>query len=227
MIELARRLCQGLTGSRCAAPRESKWTLVEPSQAGIGVDAVDVGTLGVGSVIPINTKIYGGTFTTGLICDASEGGMCAALKGWGGGGGASFGLNTPGIATRFVGNSKGLKKEILKRAAAVIDGQIMKGITDAAWTGESGGTRLIAGPDAPAALSLVDFDQAFASICSLAGNFGPNGVSAGIVIFSKKQPVIEYRDMVYCTAIGLMAGLGLATSIDFEANGQVYVCSLN
>ena len=49
-----------------------------------------------------------------------------------------------------------------------------------------------------------------------------NGVNVGMIIFSQKQPVIGMEDVIYAKAFGLIAGVGLATSLDLEASGMAY-----
>jgi hypothetical protein len=222
MLEIARKLCMGITGSQCAPPSVSHWSLAQPSNASISVDLVDVGTAGVGSAIPVNVKVYAGAFET-LLMRNGAGAMCAALKGRGGGAGVSAGLSMPFVGAKVVGKMpEGFKKEVVKRIGNTAQGEFTKWISSKAWGGISGGTKLITGPDCPGELSLADFARSFATVIAVAGNFGPNGVSAGLVIFSKLRPVLQMADMLYARSFGLMAGVGLATSIDLEASGQVF-----
>src|SRR5215510_1682166 len=102
MLEIARKLCMGLTGSRCATPTQSLWSLAAPAQASASVDLVDLGTLGVGTAIPVNVKVYGGVFES-LLTRSGAGAMCAAIKGRGGGVGVSAGLNTPIVGAKAIG----------------------------------------------------------------------------------------------------------------------------
>ena len=222
MLEIVKRLCTGLTGSQCAAPSVSHWSLSEPSNAAVSVDLVDVGTVGVGTAIPVNVKVFAGAFET-LLMRNGAGAMCAAIKGRGGGAGVSAGLNTPFVGAKVVGKMpEGFKKEVVKRIGSTAQGEFTKWISSKAWGGISGGTRLVTGPDCPGELSLADFSLSFATVVSVAGNFGPNGVSAGLVIFSKQRPVVEMTDLIYARSFGLMAGVGLATSIDIETSGQIF-----
>jgi hypothetical protein len=222
MLEIARKLCMGLTGSQCTTPTVSLWSLAQPSQASVSLDLVDVGTVGVGTAIPINVKVYAGAFETNLRRNGA-GAMCAAIKGRGGGAGVSAGIGTPFVGAKAIGKMpESLKKEVLKRIGGTAQGEFTKWLASQAWGGISGGTTLITGPDCPGELSLNDFSRSFATIIAVSGNFGPNGVSAGLVIFAKQRPVLQMTDMIYARSFGLMAGVGLATSIDIEASGQVF-----
>lgn len=222
MLEVARKLCMGITGSQCSPPSVSLWSLAQPTTAAVSVDLVDVGTAGAGTAIPVNVKVYAGAFET-LLMRNGGGAMCAAIKGRGGGAGLSAGLSTPFVGAKVVGRMpESFKKEVVKRIGGTAQGEFTKWISNKAWGGISGGTKLITGPDCPGELSLADFSRSFATVISIAGNFGPNGVSAGLVIFSKQRPVLQITDMIYARSFGLMAGVGLATSIDLEASGQVF-----
>jgi hypothetical protein len=190
------------------------------------VDLVDVGTAGVGTAIPVNVKVSVGAFET-LLMRNGAGAMCAAIQGRGAGAAISAGLSTPFVGAKVVGKMpESFKKEVVKRIGNTAQGEFTKWISSKAWGGISGGTKLITGPDCPGELSLADFALSFATIISIAGNFGPNGVSAGLVIFSKQRPVLQMTDMIYARSFGLMAGVGLATSIDLEAGGQVFRVNL-
>ena len=222
MLEIARQLCMGLTGSQCSPPTVSLWSLSAPSQASVSVDLTDLATLGVGTAIPVNVKIYGGSFET-ILRRNGAGAMCAGIKGRGGGAGLSAGLNSPFVGAKAIGKMpESLKKEVLKRIGATGQAEFNKWASSKLWNGVSGGTTLITGPDCPGELSLADFALSYATIIAISGNFGPNGVSAGLVIFSKQRPVLQMTDMIYARSFGLMAGVGIATSIDLEASGQVF-----
>src|SRR5262245_4371153 len=114
LLDFAQELCSGVTGSRCSAPRLSSWYLVDPGQVNIGVDVLDIATLGVSTVIPANLKAYGSYFTTGLVRKSASGGMSAYLSGYGGGAGvgAGWGLSVTGS---LLGNSTGIKREVLQK----------------------------------------------------------------------------------------------------------------
>ena len=66
LLDLTRELCRDLTGSQCNAPRMSSWRLVDPSQINLGADVADLASFGASALFPINAKMYGSYFTTGL-----------------------------------------------------------------------------------------------------------------------------------------------------------------
>ncbi|MDB4985732.1 MAG: hypothetical protein JWN04_910, partial [Myxococcaceae bacterium] len=121
----------------------------------------------------------------------------------------------------------GIKKGVAKAFAGASTGKILDWLKGSAPGGISGGTRLIAGPDAKGDCSLDDFQNAFVTVCSLGMNFVVDGVSCGVVFISKQRPVVLADDILYAKAIGLMAGVGLATSLDVEASGMVYKVNIS
>jgi hypothetical protein len=225
MLHAIQWLCQQATGSQCGTPRLSQWGLVDPSNYSAGVDLAEVGTAGIGTAIPINVKVMGGVFSTGLIKKAATGSMCVALKGYGGGGALSAGVNLPFVATHAVGRiPPGLKREIVSKLGGGAQGELQRFVANQMWGGISGGTQMITGPDCTGEPTVGDFDNSFATVVSLGANFGPNGVSVGLVMFAKTRPVLLHSDLVHVTVFGFMAGIGMATSIDVELSDQVFRC---
>lgn len=227
MLEIAQKLCRNLSGSKCSAPHMSSWVLKDPSQSSISVDVADIGTGGAAAIAPANVKIYGSYFSTGLECHG-PGGMSAFMSGYGAGAGAGAGWGIPFVGAKGVGKlPDGIKKKVLSAVGSAAQGKALDMLKSAAWGGISGGTRLVAGPDAGSGnLTFMDFHDAFVTIVGLGANFVVNGVSLGVVLIAKQRPVIRTEDMLYCKAIGLMAGVGLATSLDIEASGMVYRVAL-
>lgn len=226
MLEIAQKLCRNLSGSKCSAPYLSNWLLKEPSQSSVSVDVADIATGGAGAVIPANVKVYGSYFSTGLEYHG-PGAMSAFMSGYGAGAGAGAGWGIPFVGAKGVGKlPDGIKKKVLSAVGGAAQGKAVDMLKSAAWGGISGGTRLVAGPDAGGDLTFTDFHDAFVTVVGLGANFVVNGVSMGVVLVSKQRPVIRGDDMLYCKAIGLMAGVGLATSLDIEASGMVYRVAL-
>jgi hypothetical protein len=195
----------------------SSWKLVDPGQANLGVDVADAATMGLTTVLPINAKIYGSYFNTGLEKSA-KGAMSAQLTGYGAGVGIGAGWGLPFIAAGATGKLSGLKRKVAESLGGGIQGSVI----DKLKGGWSGGTPLVAGPDTNGDLTLDDFHDGMATIIGLGANFVVNGVSCGLIMFSKKQPIVEPADMVYVKAIGLMAGVGLAVSLDLATNSLFY-----
>ena len=223
MLSLVQSLCSDLTGSECRAPRLSDWCLVAPAQGNIGVDIADVASGGAGVVLPVNVKAYGSHFLTGLERRSRYGGMSSQMVGYGMGGGVGAGWGIPFVGTRGVGKlPDGIKKKILKRIGKATQSKIEEYARDLVFSGVSGGTRIIAGPDVKGELTTDDFHGSFVTVSAFSANFVVNGVSFGLVIVSKSRPVLQMSDLVYARAFGLMGGVGLATSLDLEASGIVY-----
>jgi len=221
MLELVRDLCRAVTGSQCNPPRWSDWSLVSPSQTSLSVDVADVATLGAGAVVPVNLKAYGSYFLTGLQSDGQQ--MSTAVRGFGAGAGAGLGWGIPFVGQRFSGRMpNSIKRAVIERIGGSLQGRAVNMLLDATNLGQSGGTRLVTGPDAPAGnMSPVHFDG-FATVVSLGASFVVNGVSAGLVFFSRNRPVIQRQDILHATGIGLIGAVGLALSLDLEASGIVY-----
>ncbi|MGI9452325.1 MAG: hypothetical protein ACR2QH_17045 [Geminicoccaceae bacterium] len=222
MLNMVQDLCRAATGSRCQQPRMSNWKLVNPSQSNISVDVADVATAGGGAIAPVNIKVYGSYFVSGL---ENHGiGLSSQVQGYGAGAGVGAGWGLPFVGARAVGKvPDGIKKEILKRVGGSVQGKVLDIFKDLAGLGISGGTQMITGPDAPSAdLTPADFHGCFATIFSFGANFVVNGVNVGMIVFSQKQPVTAVEDLVYAKAFGLIAGVGLATSLDLEASGMAY-----
>lgn len=228
MLAMTQKLCRNVTGSKCSAPRLSNWKLVEPGQASVSVDVADVATGGAGAVVPVNVKVYGSYFTSGLEYDAASGGMSAYMYGYGAGAGGGAGWGIPFVGAKGVGKlPDGIKKKVIQAVGGAAQGKATDLLKSAAWGGINGGTRLVAGPDAGGDLNVMDFHDAFVTVVGLGANFVVNGVSLGVVIIAKQRPVLTSQDMLYAKAIGLMAGVGLATSLDVEASGMVYRVALS
>lgn len=227
MLELVKELCRDLTGSQCSVPRVSSWKLVDPSQSSIGVDVADVATGGAGAIAPVNVKAYGSHFSSGLERDARVGGLCTYIHGFGTGAGVGAGWGIPFAGAKGLGKMPdSIKKKVLEAAGGALQGKLVEMLRGLAWGGVSGGTRLIAGPNANGELTIPDFQGSFATVVGLGANFVVNGVSFGMVLISKQRPVIHAPDLIYAKAIGLMGGVGLATSLDIEASGMVYLLSV-
>lgn len=228
LLAIAKKLCRNVTGSQCSTPRLSSWTLVAPSQSSISVDVADIATGGAGAVIPANVKIYGSYFTSGLEYNGAAGGMSAYMYGYGAGGGVGAGWGIPVVGAKGIGRlPDGIKKKVLSAVAGSFQGKAIDLLKGAAWGGISGGTRLVAGPDVRGELTADDFHDALVTVVGLGANFVVNGVSLGVIIVSKQRPVLTTGDMLYAKAIGLMGGIGLATSLDVEASGMVYRVALS
>ena len=225
MLELVQDLCRSVTTSHCNPPRWSDWSLVDPSQSNISIDLADVASGGGGAIAPVNIKAYGSYFETGL--SNSSAGICAAAHGYGAGAGIGAGWGIPFVGARGVGRMpSGIRRALIEKLGGAAQGKAIDMLKGAIDLGVSGGTRLVCGPDAPnGMLRPIDL-EGYATIISLGANFVVNGVSVGMIIFSKDRPVIEQEDMIYATAIGLIAGVGLATSLDIEGNGIVYMVRL-
>lgn len=219
MLQFAQELCKDITGSQCSPPRVSSWRLVDPGQANVSVDLLDAATLGLGSVVPANVKGYGSYFTSGLERKTAAGGMSASISGYGAGGGISGGWSLPFVGAQLMGNTTGIKQKVLEALGNSAQGRAMDLAKGSGW---GGGTQLIAGPDAKGDLVLSDFHEMYAVVCSLGANFVVNGVACGIIIMSKKQPVLSSTDVIYARAIGLMASVGLSVSLDIEVSNMVY-----
>jgi hypothetical protein len=215
-------LCSNLTTSKCAAPKRSDWALVEPGQSNIGVDVADLLTGGATTVVPINVKIYGSYFSCGLERRVRNG-FSATVTGFGGGVGVGGGWGLPFLASGKVDQLSGIKKEVLKRFGPTIQDfgmDKLKGKANkASWTAA---THLVTGPDTAGDLVLDDFHDSFAVVIGFGANAAVNGVSGGLVIFSKQRPILTPPDLVYAKAFGFFVGVALATTLDVEANSQYY-----
>jgi len=223
MLEVARDLCSSLTGSRCNDPKLTDWVLVNPSQSSIGVDVADLATGGVGAVVPVNARVYGSYFSSGLERRRENGGMSTSMKGMGVGAGVGAGWGIPFVGAKGVGKiPDGVKKKVIESVGKIAQGQVEKLATDLVFEGVSGGTRLIAGPDSNGDLEANDFHNGYATVIGLGANFAVNGVSVGVVLMSKRKPIVTSTDLIHTTAIGLMGGVGLATSLDIEASEMIY-----
>lgn len=223
MLEVARDLCSNLTGSRCNVPKLTDWVLVRPSQASIGVDVADVASGGVAAVVPVNVKVYGSYFSSGLERRLDNGGMSTSMKGIGVGAGLGAGWGIPFAGAKGVGRlPDGVKKKVIESVGKVAQGQLEKLATDVIFEGHSGGTHLIAGPDSNGDLEANDFHNGFATIVGLGANFSINGVSVGVLLISQNKPILTVADFINIKAFGLMGGVGLATSVDIEASQMVY-----
>lgn len=228
MLEFARKLCQGITGTQCSVPALSSWSLVAPAQANIGADMLDIATAGLAAGIPANAKLYGSYFETGLAHRNSKAHGPIRVGGYGGGVGAGIGWTVPFVGAKVTGKlPNGLKKKILESLGGAGQGRGIDVIKDAVMASEAGGTRLVTGPDASGGdLTTSDFQNAFCTVFSLGANFSLNGVTAGLVIFSKQRPVIDKNDLIYARGLGFMGGAGLAAGIDVEASGIFYRVSI-
>lgn len=215
LLDLAHDLCTGITGSKCAAPRLSSWYLTDPAQISAGVDALDLLSLGITTIVPANLKAYGSYFTTGLVRKSASGGMSAYLSGYGAGAGIGAGWG-PSVTGMVMGDTKTIKQQVLQKLGDTAQGLIPKG-------GWGGGTRIVAGPDSAGDLTLSDFRDSYAVVMSLGANFVVNGVSASLVIMSKGRPVLIPTDIAYAKAFGLMASVGFAVSIDVEVSNMIYM----
>ena len=226
MLEVARDICTGLTGSKCNTPKYTDWVLTNPSQSSIGVDVADIATGGAAAVVPVNAKVYGSYFVSGLERRRENGGMSTQMRGIGGGCGIGAGWGIPFVGAKGVGKiPDGIKKKVVESVGKIAQGQLEKLATDLVFEGTSGGTRLIAGPDSNGNLEANDFHNGFATVVGLDANFVINGVSIGVVIISQNKPVLTTSDLIHTKAIGLMGGVGLATSLDVEASEMVYKLS--
>ena len=219
LLTLASSLCSNLTGSKCAAPKLSAWRIAQPGQANASVDVGDALTGGLAAILPANAKVYGSYFLCGL--ERSVGArMKATVTGYGAGIGLGAGWSTPFVGASFTGNMTGIKKTVLERLGK---GAQNFAIDQARSPGTWGdGTRLVTGPDAAGDLVLNDFHDAYATVIGLSANAVVNGVSGGIVIFAKEKPVLTPLDLPHAKAFGLIAGVGLALSLDIEANSIYY-----
>ncbi|MDB4988379.1 MAG: hypothetical protein JWN04_3557 [Myxococcaceae bacterium] len=227
MLEIIRKLCQGLTGSHCSQPRLSNWEIVAPAQASVSVDVLGVATVGVAKALPANIKVYGSQFTCGLINNSATGGMSHFINGTGVGVGASIGFSPPFVGARSLGKMpNSIKRKVFEAIGGAAQGQFVDWLKNNAWGGMSGGTRLVAGPDARGDLTMSDFERGYATVVSLGTNYVVNGVSVGLVIFGKKRPILLGADLIHAKAIGLIAGVGIATSLDVEASGMFYRTTL-
>lgn len=221
MLNFIQALCRDITGTRCNVPRMSSWRLVDPAQTSVGVDLADVLTLGAGAVLPANVRVYGSHFLVGLESDRMA--MSSQMKGWGVGAGVGAGWGLPFAGGKATGAiSPGLKRAVVNALGSAGQGAAIDWLKSQVFDGVSGGTPIVAGPDAPAAVTTADFHDSLATVLSLGANFIFNGVSAGLVIVSKNKPVLQYDDLPHARAFGLIAGAGLATSLDVEASGMVY-----
>lgn len=228
MLDFARSLCSGVTGSRCRPPSPSDWALVAPSQSSIGVDVFDTVTAGAGAVIPVNVRAYGSSFSSGLERRARHGGMSSQMTGLGVGAGGGPGWGLPFAGARGVGKMPdGIKKKVIEKVGGAAQGKIEELLRNSLFEGVSGGTRLVQGPDASGELTTSDFHDSWVTIASFGANFVVNGVTFGVVFISKNKPVLTSYDLIHARAIGLMGGVGLATSLDLEASGMVYRVSFN
>ncbi|HKU43980.1 MAG TPA: hypothetical protein VJR89_37725, partial [Polyangiales bacterium] len=124
ILDFAQALCSGVTGSRCSMPRLSSWYLVNPGQMNIGVDVLDIATVGVSAVVPANLKACGSYFTTGLVRRSASGGMSAYLSGYGGGAGVGAGWSLS-ITGSVMGNSTGIKREVIQKLGDSAQGSIL------------------------------------------------------------------------------------------------------
>lgn len=225
MLGLIQDLCRSASGSKCNMPRLSSWSMIAPGQTNVSVDVADVGSGGAGAVAPVNIKAYGSHFRTGLASPRAA--MSSQMQGFGVGAGVGAGWGVPVVGANAMGKMpKGIKKAVIERVSGTVQNTLfdqLKGLADGATgMGVSGGTRIIAGPNVAGDLTLDDFHGSYATVVSLGANFVVNGVSAGLLIVSKSQPVIQSVDLIHATAFGLVAGVGLATSLDLEASGMVY-----
>jgi len=221
MLGFIKELCQKLSGSQLSMPRWSKWSMVAPGQASIGIDVADVATGGAAAVAPVNVKAYGSHFATGLVSDDSD--LSIEVSGFGGGGGVGAGWGIPFVGGKATGRmSAGVAKEIAERLGGAAQGKAIDMLKDATKLGISGGTRLVNGPDAPpGGMTPLEF-RGFVTVITLGANFIIDGVSGGLVFFSNNRPVMNVSDMLHVTAVGLMGAVGIAASLDVEANGMVY-----
>jgi len=192
-----------------------------PGQANISLDVADVMTGGLAAVLPANAKVYGSYFVCGL--ERSVGpGMKATVTGFGGGVGLGAGWGTPFIGASSKGKQEvvSLKRRVFEKVGSSVQGYaIDQAKGPGSW---GGGTRLVTGPDTAGDLVLDDFHNAYATVVGLSANAVINGVSGGLVIFSKQKPVLTPVDLPYAKAFGLIAGVGLAMSLDVEANSLYY-----
>ncbi len=220
MLDFATYLCQMTSGSHCSLPRWSEWCLKSPEQTSIGVDLVDTFTLGAGAVIPANIKVRVGSFSTGIARDDCPTDV-HRLSGAGLGGGVSAGFNTPVEAkggqaaksmAKVVGETVGGPlKEILVEAVKTLDESLSV----------NAGSRLIYGPDAPpAGLHPLSF-KGFASIFQLSLNLGVS-VGFGLLMFSRRRPIIWPSDFLHVTAMGIVFSVTLSSSFDGEAQHMIY-----
>ena len=224
MFGLVDDLCRTFTGSQCALPRWSEWSLVDPSQADYGLDIADLAG-GAGVVAPVNLMAYKGYFCTGLVNDL---GTKAVISGSGLGAGVGAGWGIPFVGGRAVGKiPNSIARQIAERASGAAQDVIIDMLLEASKLSISGGTRLVYGPDAPSGgMSPLDF-RGFATVVSLGVDFGPNGVAGSLVMFSRSRPVLQMFDFIHVTAVGVMGSVGIAASIDVEVNGMVYTIDLN
>ena len=222
MLDFARSLCSTVTGSHCRQPALSDWALVAPTQSSIGVDVADLVTGGATTAIPLNVNAYGSSFSSGLERRTRHGGMSSQMTGLGVGLGAGPGWGIP-VGGRGLGRMPdSVKKKVIEKAGGAMQGKIEELLRSAIFEGVSGGTRLVKGPDCAGELTTSDFHGSFATIASFGANFAVNGVTFGIVFISKNRPVVRTGDLLHARAIGLMGGVGLATSLDLEVSGMAY-----
>lgn len=224
MLDFVRELCQDFTGSHCAPPRWSNWSMVEPSQSSIGVDVADVATGGAGAVAPINVKAVGSYFSTGLTND--QRGICTSIGGYGAGAGIGAGWGIPFVGGKVMGRlPDGVGKKIAEKLGAAAQGKVIDMLKGASGLSVGGGTRLVYGPDAPPeGMNALEF-RGFATVVSLGANFVVDGVTVGMVLFANNRPVVQWSDFLHVTAVGLIGAVGIATSLELEASGITYVVS--
>lgn len=202
------------------------WVIVKPAQSNVGVDVADAFSAGAGAIAPLNVNVYGSHFIAGLENRSSTGGMSTQITGLGAGSGVGAGWGLPFVGAKGIGKlPEGVKRKAIEALGKSGQGEVAEYIRDAVWDGASAGTRVVAGPDSNGFLTASDFHDTIATIVSLGANFTVNGVSAGVLLISKSRAILSVSDLLYVRAIGLIAGVGLATSLDIEASGMVYKIS--
>lgn len=207
-LQVASRIIEA--GKRRFMPSPSDWRIDKIGDITVSVSVDDVVSGGATAVVPVNVDAKAGTL--GIVASSSV--QTVHISGQGAGASVGLGWQAPFVSMAGSGLPKMAKEAAVSGGISggkeVLLPDMPSGSVGSLWTG----------PSAGGVLSPRDF-EGVATVSKLEANFGPNGISFGVIFFAPRA-IVGPLDLATVRAFGLVASIEWCLEITAGAGSMAY-----